>query len=248
MARSFTSAQVNEPRAGTPLGLTGLGATVAMGLVGAVGGIIVGAVQEALTANHWLGAEYYWSTVLAGNALVLGFGWTLLALSQLRNPRWLSGSLLATALALLAALLGGVVTKLGVEIKLSFLVIAALPTLLAGVWLARAYAGTTSRQMVLYLAIGAAWILIGWAMAAVLANQPTPNKVALPGSIPLWIGEIIWWLDVPLVLIAPLLAAAVAKSGVLKKGLDLLLLAAGFVVLPVALAGCFAVTVHLIPD
>lgn len=252
MARTLTPAERHEDPVRTSPGLFGSGShaglvdVVGMGVVGGVGGILLGAVQEFATASHILAGEYYWSSVLAGNALVLGFGWALLALRHLDAPGWVKGSALAGLLAFLAALVGGVVTKLGAEIKFSFLVAAALLALLAGLWLVRSVGRASSNQLRVYLLAGIVWLVLGALLAMMLAGQPTPNKVSLPGSIPLWVGEIIWWLDVPLVLTAPLLAAAFIRS---RPGWrDLLVPTAAFLILPLALAACFAVTVHLIPD
>nr|AIA18829.1 Unknown Function [uncultured bacterium] len=225
-----------------------MAALIALAAVGTVGGILMGIAMEVSTASHILGGEYYWSAVLAGNALVLGLGWAMLALWQLGSSRWAMGAVLGGVFALLAALIGGIVTDMGVELKMSFLVVAAIPALLAGLWLARAYGGASNRQLGLYLGIGVGWLLIGLLLALMLAGRPTPNKAPLPDSILLWIGEILWWGSVPLVLAWPLLATAFSAlpEGTGRRN-GLLLFAAGFLVLPVALAGFFAVTLRLIP-
>src|SRR4051794_38528868 len=116
MARTYSSVRPKQPR--FPSGkLDGFPSLVAIALVGAIGGVLLGAVQEYITAAHLLKGEYYWSSVLIGNALVLGFGWAMMSLWGLRSNKWLIGATFAALLAGAAAFVGAVATKMGVELK-----------------------------------------------------------------------------------------------------------------------------------
>jgi len=233
-------------RSGIP---TGMRAVVWIILIGAVEGIVIGAVEEYVTAAHILPAESYWSAVLSAMALVLAAGWTMLALWHLGDPRWLARSTMAGGLGLLCALVGALATALGIEVKYSFLVVAAIPALVAGVAIAVVFAKVVPRELPVYVAAGIGWLIIGWIVATGLQATPAPNTVPLPDNIPLWVGEIIWFLNVPLVLTAPLLATALIRLDRAPSARSALLwLVAGAILLPLAVAGFFGLTVHLIPD
>jgi hypothetical protein len=247
---STTSAPVEFGSEGRASTLAGLYAALLCALLGAAGGTALGVAEETLTAAGILTGPYYWSGVLAGVALILGAGWVAPALWRLGIKRWAVGGLLGGLLALVGALVAGYVTYLGLEIKFGFLAAGALPALLLGVWLARRLAAVTPRQVTLYLAVGATWLLFCLALAWVLQGLPTPNRVAMPEALLVWPGEVIWFLNVPLVLAAPLLAAALAsppphEGGKITK--SLLWFAAGIAALPLALALFFGLTLRLIP-
>jgi hypothetical protein len=228
---------------------TGLPAVVWIVLVGAVEGIVIGAIEEYVNAADILPSGAYWSAVLSAMALVLAASWTMLALWHLGDSRWLARSIMAGGAGLLCGLVGTLATAVGIEIKYAFLVVAAIPALIAGLIMAVLFAKISPQEMLVYVAAGTGWLILGWIVATGLQGTPAPNTVPLPGSLSLWAGEIIWFLNVPLVLATPLLATALIRLDRATSARSTLFwLAAGALLLPLSVAGFFGLTVHLIPD
>jgi hypothetical protein len=247
MVQTYTGVGAN--RADNRAVLSGPYAIGAAVLVGAVGGALLGVVEEFATAADVISGEYYWSVVLAGVALTLGVGWSMLALWRLGNARWLLYSIAAGVLSLACAMVGAVAAASVIELKYAFLVAGAVPALVIGLTMAYMLGGVRGRDLLVYTAVGVAWLVAGWIAATLLQNQPTPNKVPLPDSLLLWVGEVMWFLNVPLVLTAPLLAASLSsRSEAGRAAIPTRWLLIGFVLLPVATAFCFGLAVRLIPD
>jgi hypothetical protein len=207
----------------------GLALLGVLALLGAGGGVLLALMNEVLAGPTngllaWPAPGSGLPLVGAGAAGVLGAGWTMLALWRLKRGRGTgvpgfaglaAGGLVAGALATVVGCLPTLAAAAGLDMSVA-LVLGALEALVAGLWLTDLFASLTARGITEGLAVEV-WLLFGCV-------------VALPAQLPTFFPAL-----VGLMVSIPLLSVSILARGEERPGPAVGWLAAGFLLLPLAL-------------